>query len=231
LNSIHKINGKYYEFSTLEGKSKFAARLYAGDTGVFKVGKGGRDLEKAEFSGSVRSKEYAAAVGDVSEGWSKPTSEYTIPVGDYNPAIMSVTYDNLSISISNNYHRNAKGVERGNPDRKEVYGFKIRKDTPYVLDFSNEPVVIFDTPAPDKNRFKVGEKVGEEIKFAAVLVDAELDIMIRGLRDMSVEVEKEFKNPGGETTGTYKQKKSLDPSVVISRADGEVVAEGIMPYG
>ncbi|MHC4553051.1 MAG: hypothetical protein ACYSUT_09865, partial [Planctomycetota bacterium] len=38
LNSIHKINGKYYEFSTLEGKSKFAARLYAGDTGVFKVG-------------------------------------------------------------------------------------------------------------------------------------------------------------------------------------------------
>ena len=148
-----------------------------------------------------------------------------IPVGDYRPAIMDVRYDNLSISISHNYHRDLQGRQMG--QREEIYGFQIRQDKSYVLDFSNEPVVIFDTPAPDKNRFKVGE----EIKFAAVLVDAELDIMIRGLRDMSVEVEKEFKNPGGETTGTYKQKKSLDPSVVISRADGEVVAEGIMPYG
>ncbi len=224
VNSMHKINGKYYEFSTLENKTKFSTRPYTGQTGVFKVGKGARQLEKAEFKGSVKSKNTSVAVGEVTGSWPEATGECTIPVGDYTPSIMTVVYDNISISISHNYHRDVNGKQMH--ERELVYGFKIRKETPYVLDFSNKPVVIFDEPEPDKNRFEAGE----EITFAAVLVDPELDIMIRDLTDTAVEVEKEYTRSDGSKY-TRKRKKSLDPTVVISRADGQVVAEGIMPFG
>jgi len=98
----------------------------------------------------------------------------------------------------------------------------VRKNEPFVLDFPNEPTVIFDEPAKTRTSFSRGE----EIKFAAVLIDPKLDIMIRGLDDTSVEVEK--KRSDGST---YKRPKSLDPKVVITRADGRVVAEGVMPFG
>ena len=36
----------------------------------------------------------------------------------------------------------------------------------------------------------------------------------------------------GKPSGTtYQTRKSLDPKVVVARADGEVVAEGVMPFG
>ena len=35
----------------------------------------------------------------------------------------------------------------------------------------------------------------------------------------------------GNVIGSYERSKSLDPIVVIARSDGEVVAEGIMPFG
>lgn len=225
LQSMHKINGTFYEFSTLGGKTQFAARPYTGQMGLFKVGKGDRQLEKAEFQGSVTSSEGASvAIGETEEVWAKPTREYAIPVGDYRPSIMSIAYDELSISISHNYHRDVAGKTAS--DRDKIYGFTIRKDQPYVLDFSNQPVVVFNDPPPEKTRFQVGE----EIKFASVLVDSKLDIMIRGLRDTAIKIDKEYVNSDG-TKHTYQQNKSLDPTVVISRADGEVVAEGVMPFG
>jgi hypothetical protein len=104
---------------------------------------------------------------------------------------------------------------------------KVRKDKPYMLDFSNEPMVVFDQPPKSRTSLKRGEK----IKFAAVLIDPELDIMIRGLDDTSVTVEKEYKDSSGKVVHTAKRPKSLDPKVVITRADGEIVAEGVMPFG
>ena len=91
-----------------------------------------------------------------------------------------------------------------------------------MLDFSNDPVVVFDNPQKDGAVFPRGQK----ITFAAVLVDPKLDIMIRGLDDTSQQVERELS--GGQT---YKRPKSLDPTVLVTRADGEVVAEGVMPFG
>ena len=71
----------------------------------------------------------------------------------------------------------------------------------------------------------------QEIKFAAVLIDPKLDIMIRGLDDTSVKVDREYKDRDGNVVQTVKVNKSLDPNVVIARTDGEVVTEGIMPFG
>ncbi len=62
--------------------------------------------------------------------------------------------------------------------RTRTYGIKIRKDEPFVLDFSNKPEVLFASPAKDKTF-----KPGEEISVKAVLVDPVLDIMIRRLND------------------------------------------------
>jgi hypothetical protein len=225
LHSYHKIDGEFFEFMLFDDVSKIAARPYKGDLGVIKVGKGGRDLEKVEFNGSVHQKENVAApIGMIEQHWTGPVGECEIPAGDYTPYLMKVTYDNLAIDISNNYHTNAQGQSR---DKETVYGMQVRKDEPYVLDFSNEPMVIFDEPAKDKTTFRRGE----QIRFAAVLIDPKLDIMIRGLDDTSVQVEREYKDRDGKVVHTAKVNKSLDPNVVIARADGEVIAEGVMPFG
>ncbi|MHC4707743.1 MAG: hypothetical protein ACYS8I_11745 [Planctomycetota bacterium] len=226
LHSYHKINGKFLEFMLVENGTKIAGRPYKGALGTIKAGKGDRDLEKAEFNGSVnQAGNVSAPIGMVKENWPGPAAECEVPVGDYTANIMTVIYDNLAIKISNNYHTNAKGQSRGN--REVVYGMKVRKDKPYVLDFSNKPMVVFDKPSKSQTSFSRGR----EIKFAAVMIDPELDIMIRGLDDRSVMVDKEYKDSSGRVLQTMKRPKSLDPKVVITRADGEIVAEGVMPFG
>ena len=225
LQSYHKIGDIFYEFMLIENNTKIAARPYKGPLGTIKAGKGGRELEKVEFNGSVyKPGSISAPIGTTEECWPSPVVECSIPTGDYTAYIMKVTYDNLAIDISNNYHTNAQGL----PSYKHtVYGMQVRQDKPYVLDFSNEPMVIFDQPPMSQT----SSSRGQEIIFAAVLIDPNLDIMIRGLDDTSVKVDKEYKDATGKVIHTRKANKSLDPNVVIARADGEVIAEGVMPFG
>ena len=225
LHSHHKIDDEFYEFMLVDDGAKIAGRPFRGEFGTIKVGKGGRDLEKAEFSGSVnQAANVAAPIGNIQNRRTGEVPECRIPVGDYTARYVSVKYDDLAISISNNYHTNAKGQSQG---KEVVYGMKVRKDKPYVLDFSNEPMVIFDQPPMSQNSFSRGQ----EIKFAAVMIDPKLDIMIRRLNDTSVKVEKEYKDSNGKVIQTMKVNKSLDPKVLIARADGEIVTEGVMPFG
>ena len=225
LYSYHKINEDYYEFILTDDGNKLAARKYKGDIGIIKAGKGGRELEKVEFSGSLHQEGYVAVpIGNIEKHRVDPVTECMIPTGDYTAYIMNITYDNLNITISNNYHTNAKGQSS---NKEIVYGIQVRKDKPYVLDFSNEPMVVFDQPPMSKTTFSRGD----EIEFAAVLIDPELDIMIRGLDDTSVKVDREYKDSDGKVIDTLKVSKSLDPNIVIIWADGEIVAEGVMPFG
>jgi len=225
LNSYHKIDDKFFEFKVIEDGNKIAARPYKGPLGTIKVGKGDRELEKVEFNGSVHQKDSVAApIGIIEDYWTGPVTECRIPVGDYTAYLMKVTYDNLAIDISNNYHTNAQGKSGG---KEIVYGMQVREDKPYVLDFSNEPMVIFEQPSKSQTTFSRGD----QINFAAVLIDPKLDIMIRGLNDTSVKVDKEYKDANGKVIQTAKVSKPLDPNVVIARADGEVIAEGVMPFG
>jgi hypothetical protein len=225
LHSYHKIDDAFYEFMTLDAGRKIATRPYKGEVGLIKVGRGGRELEKVEFSGSVHQAGYVSApIGTLQEYTIGPVPECEIPVGDYSAYLIHLTYDNLAIDISNNYHTNAQGVRNGNDI---VYGMKVGRDTPCVIDFSNEPMVIFDEPTADQTSFRRGA----QIQFAAVLIDPKLDIMIRGLNDTSVKVDKEYKDRDGKVIHTARVDKPLDPKVVIARADGEVIAEGVMPFG
>ena len=213
LNSLHLINGKYYGFSTTKSRGWLFVDEYSGLLGKLVAGKGGRDVEIAQMSGSLRAKDSAVAVGPVSEqGWSEKTSDCILPAGDYLPAYMNFDYGRVSFSLSDNYHNDIQGRSKG--DRPKVYGIKIRPDKPFVLDFSNKPVVVFTTPAKDQ-RVAVGDKI--EVK--AVLIDPELDIMIRRLFETATDDDGKSK------------KVSLDPKVVITRADGTEVANGVMPFG
>ena len=225
LHSHHKIGDEFFEFMLVEDGAKIAGRPYRGEFGTIKVGKGGRDLEKVEFNGSVhQTASVAAPIGIIEQHWTGAVPECRIPVGDYTAYLMKVTYDNLAIEISNNYHTNAKGRSGG---KEIVYGMEVCKDKPYVLDFSNKPMVVFDQPPQSKTSFSRGQ----EINVAAVMIDPKLDIMIRGLDDTSVKVDKEYKDSSGKVIHTAKVSKSLDPKLVIARADGQIVAEGVMPFG
>jgi len=50
------------------------------------------------------------------------------------------------------------------------------------------------------------------------------------LDDTGRKQDKEFETSDGRTH-TYQQNLSLDPKVIITRADGRKVAEGLLPFG
>ncbi len=209
LGAYHLIGEHYYQFLPTAQGERVTARRYEGELGTFEVGKGDRHIKIAEMHGSLRSADASVAIGVLEEtGWPQGAEATRVPVGDYYPAFLTVTYGNLSIKMSNNYHTDGADRRSG---RKSVYGIKIRADEPCVFDFSNAPDVLFASPARNKS-FKRGDKI--DVK--AVLLDSELDIMIRGLDKRALAGKKPI---------------SLDPKVLITRKNGENVAEGLMPFG
>ena len=212
LKAVHKFGGRLFTCSASPTGEELIVRPYQGDLGGFEIGPGGRAITNLSVSGSLEAQELAVPVGgDLTNGWPKVARRCQIPVGDYLPNIINVQFGRLGIGISYNYHSEGKPGDRGG--RARVYGLRIRRDQPCVLDFSNKPDVMFASPAREQ-RFKPGDSV--EVK--AVLVDPKLDFMIRRLY-----------GPG--ENGSKGRTRSLDPKVLITRADGEKVAEGVMPFG
>jgi hypothetical protein len=207
LYSYHKFDNTFYEFMLIENGTKIAARPYTGPLGIIKFSKGSRELEKVKFWGSLKKEgDVDVPVGAIKENQPDLVTECAIPTGDYKLSKMYVTYDNMLIRTSDN-STNTQG--RSN-HQDIIYGIYVRQDKPYVLDFSNEPKVIFNQQPMNQTAISRGN----QIKFTTMLVDPKLDIKIRGIEDTSSKVS-----------------KSLDPNIVIARADGEVLAEGVMPFG
>jgi hypothetical protein len=172
-------------------------------------------------SGSFEGLDRTVAVGgDIQQGRPVEAIRCQLPVGDYLPEFLTLQFGRLSINLSQNYH--SEGKRQSREGRPDVFGITIRKDCPFVLDFSNQPAVMFASPAPNQRI-----KLGDTVMVMAVLVDPQLDIMIRGLTDTS---RKQTKDAEGKPLG-YERNLSLDPTVMITRANGEKVAEGVMPFG
>lgn len=223
LYSHHKIDDTFYEFMLIADGTIIAARPYKGELGAIKIGKGGRTLETAEFCGSFQKEDgVTVPAGTIEKNQLNLTNECTIPVGDYMLSKMYLTYDNLFIRISDN----SMNVPDHSNRKDSVYNIQVRQDKPYVLKLSNEPTIL-TKPGNDQTTFQRGE----EIKFTTKLIDPNLNAKIWGLEDTSIQVMKEFKNRNGDVYHTAKVNKPLDPKIVITRADGEVVAEGVMPFG
>jgi hypothetical protein len=208
--------GGYYQFSASPEGDQLFVKPYTGDFGIFEIGAGGRKIDKMEASGSFNSPTSSAAVGGDMLEWGelKHVPSCQVPVGDYSPSYLSIFYGRLRIAISENYHSDGKPQKRdGRPFLRAI---KIQKDKPFILDFTNKPEVMFASPAKD-HRIKAGEK----LLVKAVLVDPALDVMIRGLDDTTRKMKKDG----------WERDLSLDPKVTISRSDGEIVAQGDMPFG
>ncbi len=161
---MQPVDGQLYTIAATPLGDKLTVTPYRGEFGLFEIGPGGRNLKDMALHGSLRSLTTAVGVGPEST-LSVDTKVRTckVPVGDYLPYYLTIEYGTLEIGISDNYH--SEGRPR-NLQRRRTYGIKIRRDKPFVLDFSHKPQVIFASPAKDKTF-----KPGDEIKIAAVLVD------------------------------------------------------------
>jgi len=214
LLAMHEIGGTLYRFSSTPSGHRLTVQPYAGPLGTFVLGPGSRDLVAMDVRGSLRSREACIPVGRMSGRDGLVGAESCrVPAGDYLLDFVHVTYGPLRISLSNNYHSDGQRLSIGR-DRLQTYPVRIRADEPFTLDFSGPPVVMFASPARDQRVAR-----GEELQVMAVLTDPVLDTMIRGLDFVKEEESHRF-----ETI-------SLDPKVIVTRADGEVVAEGVMPFG
>jgi hypothetical protein len=223
LRAMHRMGSRYYRFSCTPTGDKLTVRPYEGALGIFEFAAGGRKVDKLVLRGSLESSESIVAVGDwLGDDLPGANQQSRIPVGDYYPALAEVEMGDLRFSFSNNYHPRAPGQLTGHAP---VYSIAIRADKPYVLDLSNKPVVLFTQPQADAR-----VRVGDEVKIEAVLVDPALDIMIGSLTDPARIRREPFKLPDGREVMMVRP-WSYDPNAVITRANGEIVAKGTMPFG
>jgi hypothetical protein len=228
---MRRIGGIWYQFSATVRGDKVTATEYKGDFGTFEIGAGKRAFENLGIKGPLFSCDHRAVLagGKIDEAGAKDMARSCrLPTGDYLLAISWIQCGPLSIQVSQNYHMDGRRTAKIHPKMafdQWVYGIMIRKDRPFVLDFSNEPEVLFAEPT-SAQRFKTGE----EVKVMAVLIDPVLDIMIRRLTDTRQKVPYEYtRRDGSKASG--EEDRSLDPKVVVTRLDGTVVAGGIMPFG
>ena len=220
ISAMHKVHGRYYTFSA-SPEGLLTVQPYQGNLGIFEPGPGTRALTNFTVNGSFQGRSRTVAVGgDIQNGRPVEVRRCELPVGDYLPEFLTLQFGRLRIQLSQNYH--SEGKRQSREGRPEAFGITIRKDRPFVLDFSNQPEVMFTSPVKDQRI-----KLGDELSVMAVLTDPKLDIMIRRLEDTS---RKQTKDADGKPLG-YERNWSLDPTVIITRANGDKVAEGVMPFG
>ncbi len=204
LNATHLLGGRYYHFSCTPAGDKLTVQPYTGPLGVFEISPGSRKVSTLTMRGALCSATTAVGVGSEPSRSRPPESARSckLPVGDYRISNLFVQVDGLSALVLNNYH--ADGKPMGGMERLNTSGIAIRADKPFVLTFSESGQVLFAAPVRDQRIRR-----GEELNIKAVLIDPALNVMFRVL--------------------THGQQ--LDPKVVIKRANGEMVAEGTMPFG
>jgi hypothetical protein len=237
LSQMRPVDGKWYGFAASPTGDKLTVKEYQGDVGVLAVGKGDRKLEgPVSMNGTLQGSDRYLPVANygppLAAGPKDPKARplmverITLPAGDYTPTYLSVQMGQLEVTVSNNYYGDGeRAPNTGNP----ILGIKVRKDQPFVLDFSNPAAIVFTSPAKEAR-----VKPGQELRVEAVLVDPALDIMIRGLTDTSRTVKQEvvrtYTNAPDQSV-TIEMPARLDPKVVITNAAGKPVAEGVMPFG
>jgi len=218
LNWMRLEDNTFYRVTATPTGDKLIVRPYEGEFGLFEIGAGGRKISKLGASGRLSASTWTVPIGHTQAGDRGRVRRSRIPVGDYLPGYMRIDFGRLHIFVTNNYH--SDGHPRDRQGRPRVYGVKIRKDKPFVLDFSNKPEVLFASPAKDQ-RFRRGDKVVVN----GVLIDPALDIMIRDLTKPAAEVKET------RARSTRRNRVSLNPTVTITNSRGERVAEGVMPFG
>ncbi len=224
LGELRQINGQLIALSASPLGDELRIEPYAGEMGVLEVGPGGRAITDLGMSGGLASTSRMVSLGQrelIPE--TQLARRHELPVGDYFATSLSVQYGRLRFGC-----RVLTDITPPSPDKPPApltYGIHIRKDKPFVLDFSGKPEVVIMGPAK-KQVFKPGDSVD----IRAMLAEPERGIMITGLYDTTrTKNVAKYKIGGKEIdVPTYER---LDPDVVIRNSKGEEVAKGKMPFG
>lgn len=206
LMAMLRLSKMYYRFTATPAGDKLIVRRYEGPMGELEIG-GGNKFRSADLTvvGSLRSR-------DAVIGVTEPTCR--IPAGDYFFDSVKISHGPFEFAIQQNDHTD--GGFRSRLYHSRDCPVAIREGKRFVLDFSNQPQIVFADP-PKDHRVKLGERMFVE----AVLADPSLDFVVSNFSVAS--------QPAG--TSARIQRTVLNPQVTISRSNGEVVDKGSMHYG
>ena len=164
-------------FAATPAGDKLFVRPYQGPLGTFEIGSGGRKVGDAAIVGSLGSRDTTIALSaELTVLPIQPVRTCRLPVGDYYPEFLTVTYGRLQFVVLRNSHADGqpRAYARSEP---QVFPIEIREDKPFVLDFSSKPQVLFALPVKSHRVC-----LGDELTVKAVLTDPALDIMFRSIR-------------------------------------------------
>jgi hypothetical protein len=209
LALMRNVGGQFVSFSASPTGDKLTVEPYRGEIGLLEVGSGGRAITELGIAGQLTSRTgvMIALSGTLSQGQEVMPRSYSLPVGDYTLPYFTARHGRLQFS--------GRMTANVSPPSGESSPFpiEIRKDKPFVVQFSGKPEVKFMSP-PKERSFKPGEN----IYVAAMLTEPHEGIQITGLWDTS--------DKDGKPA-----RRQLDPTIAIRNAAGDVVSEGKMPFG
>jgi hypothetical protein len=198
-----------YRFAATPAGDKLFVRPCEGPMGDFEVG-GGAKFRTIDLtvSGYLRSRDTLVRI-------SGPKCQ--LPAGDYSIWSMTIVHRNLTFMIQQNSFRDGGSKLYQSP----TYPIRIRPDTPFVLDFSRRPQIVFAWPPKD-----LRTRPGERMFVQAVLVDPVLDFVVGGL---NYGLPKEAPASGAKSVSS--RDTNLPPQLTIARANGEIIERGSLDYG
>jgi len=224
LGVMRSLGGRWCQFSCTPAGDQLFVYPYEGPVGVLQLGAGRRNVKRLEMFGGLRAAHRQIAIGQALEnGLLQGADRYEIPVGDYYPSNLAVCFADVRFSLSYSpYAKDSDGCY-SRYDRA-TRSIRIRENKPFVLDFPDKPHVVFVHPRKEDRLTP-----GDEVRVEAVLVDPVLDALIERLEDVSQSRTNTYTTIDGRQR-TFEEGRLLQPKVVVKRA-GEIVDEGVMPFG
>lgn len=221
LGTIREADGEFYNITASPNGDRLFVRPYSGERGVLEVSAGKRDIKEMGLTGILQSKGSMLPLGEMS--YPLPVerarvAKYRLPVGEYQAMLLNVDYGRLQVSLRSNYNRPAVAG-------KMPGSIEIRKDKPFVLDFSEKAEMQFLNP-PKGKVFKPGDA----ITLSAMLAIPEKSLQLSGLTDTSKKIG-ELKYMIDGKPQTVPRYAPLEPEVVITNSAGKKLGGGKMPFG
>jgi hypothetical protein len=223
LAQMQLIDGQYLTVSASPLGDKLTIAPYKGDFGVLEIGPGGRAITECGAVGQLVGRERMVPLGTTSfAAPEKLPRTYKVPVGQYMLPSFTAQYGRVRFA--------ARMMPGASPPfaggaAGPAYPVAIRKDKPYVLEFSGKPEVNFMRPTKDQSF-----KPGDNIYIGAMLNEPWQKIQITGLWDATQKKGvARYRLESGEVT--VPQYAQLDPTISIRSSTGAEVAAGKMPFG
>ena len=221
LGQMQVVDGQLLTASASPLGDRLTIAPYRGDFGVLEIGPGGRAITEMGLAGMLMGRAAIVPLGDVNRPPEALPRRYKVPVGDYILPTLTAQYGRLRF--------NARTISSADAASGPSFAgsrlVQIRKDKPYVLEFSGKAEVKFMAPLKTKT-FQPGDRVD----IRAMLDEPWQGMQITGLFDTT------------KKTGTAKYQlegrnvsvprfKQLDPTIVIRNAAGKEISSGKMPFG